>query len=418
MSSATPEINPSIKALASAAVSSAKLVGKQSIEFLSDGAFPIGILACMIVLAVAVFIWWMLSLIPIYETPTNIRTIARKSIKDQAYIATIKRKGLREYLNSIQNKINGSELALTNFYVSTVNATGFFFPAKHGVFTPEAARLAVLGGARAFVFDIWPDLTPGAEFGPILQVVEEGSLWRRISINSLNVSVVLQALIQEAFEIPERPGSGDPVYFYLRFRGKPRRRTLDGTADALRATMESYRLPPAYYNRNKQDGIFSTPITEFFKKVIICSNNNAQGSRLSDFINVGVKDGYTLEWDPRQAKGLTVDGRASEAPKIQASLTWVAPNSETPTAENNNYDFKASWDVGIHFCAVNFWNNNDKLKEYMTTPMFGVYSFALKPEPLRYKILLLDASKFPQNPGWGSGVTAGSPKVPQSIQLP
>jgi hypothetical protein len=67
---------------------------------------------------------------------------------------------------------------------------------------------------------------------------------------------------------------------------------------------------------------------------------------------------------------------------------------------------------------MNFWNNNDSLKAYMAPAMFGKQSFAIKPSALRYVVEVLADPKFPQNPKWGSGPTAGSMTEPPSIRLP
>jgi len=308
-----------------------------------------------------------------------------------------------------------THLCLTNFYVSTVNATGVFFPAADGVVSPMAARAAVLGGARAFVLDIWPDLSPDANFAPSIQVVESGSLWRRISMNSLPFVSILKALIQEAFET-DRPGTEDPVFLYLRFRGKPRASTYTATADALRAVLEQYRLDASYNTCRGQDRIFTTPITSLFKKVIIMSNTRATGNALSDYINVGPKDGIKLDWSVNEARGLTQDSKQLAIRNIQQNMSWVAPFSEDPDADANTWDYALSHSIGIHFCGMNFWRNNEKLKSYMT--MFGKQSFALKPESLRYIIEVLPTPRYPQDPGWGTGPTAGTPTIPPSIRMP
>ena len=49
---------------------------------------------------------------------------------------------------------------------------------------------------------------------------------------------------------------------------------------------------------------------------------------------------------------------------------------------------------------------------------FSIHSFAIKPEALRYVIEVLPLPKVPENPGWGSGITAGTPTLPREIGLP
>ena len=413
-------LTPEIKDFFSGLYKSVKDRAKAVAPDMMSPTFPVWGLLLFVVVLIGLSIYYFKAT-RLFETAPNINRIAKASVQAQiAYgNANVNRKGIREYLQKIKSEgVPDSHLSLTNFYISTVNAAGLFYPVENGVASPEAARTAILAGARAFVFDIWPDLTPGAEFGPCIQFVESGSLWRRISMNSLPFASVLKALVQEAFELDMRPGYYDPLILYLRFRGKPRVDTYNLTASAIGAILEPYRLDTSFNNCRSQDSLFSTPITDLFRKVIIISNTRAETSVLNDYINIGPRDGIKFEWGANEARGLTTEGVKEQSRKIKQNLTMVAPLSEEPAAEQNNWSFKTAQDLGIQMCAMNFWNTNDALKAYMAPDMFGVQSFKMKPEPLRYVIELLPIPKMPQNPGWGSGTTAGTPTKPKEIQLP
>ena len=414
------EINPELVSL----FSGLKTAVGNGITKLTEAGKDTNFSMVTMFLLVALFIWLFIYYFKtsrILETRYNIYRIARENTVAQSEYDTKNggRVGLRRYLQTlVQSGVPDSQLVLTNFYVSTVNATGVFFPAVDGVVNPEAARMAVKGGARGFVFDLWPDLSPGAQFAPSVQVVESGSLWRRISLNSQPFVSILKVLIQEALEIQERPGHEDPVFLYLRFRGKPRASTFVATANALRTVLEQYRLDPMFNNRRGQQRLFSMPITSLFKKVVIASNVIAEGNPLSDYINVGPMDGIPLEYTTSHVKGFSDNDRAVAIRNIKQNLTWVAPFSEDPVAETNKWDVATNQAVGSHFCAMNFWNVNDKLKEYMGPNMFGKQSFSIKPVPLRYIVEILPNPKYPQDPKWGTGPTAGTPTQPPAIRLP
>lgn len=395
----------------------AKLMEKQP----AVNTFPLYALFLTVLFA-CIALWYLYRSFMLLETPTNIHRITNDSIKAQNRYsqANPSRVGIREYLANLKRAgVPDTQLVLTNFYVSTVNAGGLFFPITDGVASGEAARAAILGGARGIVFDIWPDLSPGANFGPILQIVESGSQWRRISMNSIPLQYALKPLIEEAFEHDGRPGFYDPLILYLRFRGNPRTSTYNLTARALSATLESYRLPYSYNACRGQDMLFSTLITDLFRKVIIVSNTKAEGSSLRDYINVGPKAGVKLEYTINEARSLTQDGKAQQIGIIRQNLTWVAPFSEDANAESNSWDIQPSLDVGIMFCAMNFWNNNDRLKKYMGSDMFGKQSFAIKPLPLRLTLDVLPVSSIPVDPKWGTdNAKKGAPAEVASIQLP
>jgi hypothetical protein len=402
-------------------ISGAKELTRRGFKALNDASvFELVAIVALGVLVVAVFIHYLIATYS-FETPNNIRRTNQENLSQQKDYdkSAQNRVGLREYLAKLRSQgVPDSHMALTNFYVSTVNAAGLFFPIVDGVASPDAARLAVRAGARAFVFDLWPDLTPGANFGPSVQIVETGSLWRRTSLNSLPFSVVLKPLIQEALELDIRPGASDPVFLYLRFRGKPRASTFTQTANALRDIIEKFRLDASFNHQRAQGTLFSMPIQELLRKVIVFSNVRAEGNALCDYINIGPREGAKLEWLPTEVRSVTDNVKTATIRQIQQNLAWAAPFSEDYTAPANTYDWSFNQLYGIQFNAMNFWNRNDRLKAYLAPEMFGTQSFALKPAPLRYIVEILPTPKNPKNPHWGSGPTAGSPTLPPGLQLP
>lgn len=420
---AAPVLNPQITALMSSVGSAfssvASQVRKTTIDTVEPENFPIWGLLVIMVLATIVIVWWI-DFKQYLETPSNIARIIRENLKkSNGYNqSNTSRKGMIELYNSLVSKGYKEEnLGFTNFYVSTVNATGIFFPAKNGVVSVDAARVAVLGGARAFVFDLWPDLEPGGEFGPIIQAVETDSLWKRTTLNALPFVNVLQALITEALQTMTNPGHQDPVVLYLRFRGKPRASTFHHTAEALQSVILPYRLDGSFNNCRGADRLFKVPINQLASKVVVISNMRGSG-KFVEFVNFSLKDGIKLEYDASQLQLMEGDAAAEARKKILMNPTFVAPLSENPLAESNDYDIPIAQGLGVHFVAMNFWNNNKNLTNYMK--MFGKYSFAMKPANLCYTVTRLDPPKQPPNPGWGdsSKGEAGTIKTPPDIKPP
>jgi hypothetical protein len=187
------------------------------------------------------------------------------------------------------------------------------------------------------------------------------------------------------------------------------------TAQALSASFEQYRLPNMYNSCRNQGKLFSMPITELLRKVVVVSNMRAQGTNLQDYINVGPMAGIKLEYGVNEARSLTVESIVQTKRLILNNLTWVAPLSEDSA---NNWDMKPSLDLGIMFCAMNFWDVNDTLKKYHSPDMFGKYSFLLKPEPLRYILTILPTPPVPQYPGWTGSPDSGTPTPPRELRTP
>jgi len=425
MTSVSPVINPEISSFFSRMAASIKdkwsATNTKLFANISGGdQFSLLALFFLLVLAIGVAVVYFKK-IQLLETPGNIARITTAAAAAQTDYdnKNPKRMGLNDYLDTLKKSgVPESHFILTNFYVSTVNATGLFFPAKDGVISPMAVRSAVAAGARAFVIDVWPDLLPGKNFAPIVQTVESGSAWRRISLNYLPLESVLTTLIKESIENTTHPGSSSPVILYLRFRGSPRSSTFQATANILQTTMEPYRLPAAYYNCRNQDKVCAMSMKSLKRKVVVISNTRAAGTNLADYINVGPRDGIKLEYATNDPHGLSDDAKKEIIRKIKTNLAFMAPLPESDSAEANDWSFRDAQEIGIHFCAMNFWNHNKNLDAYMAPSLFGNASFAIKPLPLRYIIETIPDPKYPQDPKWGTGTNSGSPTIPPPIRMP
>jgi hypothetical protein len=417
-----PHINKELVSWLKSSVESSKSWAKDQMSQFADkqskeASFSLFTLV-LIAIGAGVLFYYLYKWLRLLETPDNISRIARDSIVSQSKYANSNpnRIGIQTYLMQLKRSgVPDTKLVLTNFYVSTVNASGIFYPTVDGIVSPEAIRLATLAGARAFVFDIWPDLTPGAQFGPVIQIVESGSNWRRVSLNSLPLGMLFKILVEEAFQMPARPGYSDPLFLYLRFRGAPRSTTFDLTAQVLSAYFERYRLPNMYNRCRNQDKLFSTPITELLNKVVVVSSTNATGTMLQDYINIGPKAGIKIEYGVTEARGLDSSATKQAQGLILQNLAWVAPMSEN---KGNSWDFHPSMNLGIMFCAMDFWDNNEKLKKYLDPKMFGTHSFLLKPDPLCYILEILPNAPVPEHPGWDGSPRSGTPTSPPEIRLP
>lgn len=398
----------------------------------SDGSSSRGwIIVIVLAIALIALVVWLYKRMGRLEYTSNIRRLAYYGSKrGNQYMDTNKRKSLKGYLERLKSQnIPASHMALTNFYFSTVNGASFFFSedkgsAVDGVFSPQAAELAAQGGARAFVFDVWPDLRPEANFAPILQVVEEGSTWRRISLNSIHISTAIKPIIDTIMVKGLQGGadmSKDVVIFYFRFRGTPRLQTYAGVAATLRSMAEQYRLPSPFSARRGQDRLFRTPITEFFGKIIVGSNVNAAGTPLEDYINfAGASEktnGIRTEWSPSELVSQTEDMKRETIDRIRQNLSLTTLPLEKGTSQANEMDWKTVQTFGVHMVGMNFFNTDTaQMKEYMSADNFGVYSYKIKPVNLRYAIETLPDPLIPENPKWGEGQKAGNIVAPETIR--
>jgi hypothetical protein len=293
-----------------------------------------------------------------------------------------------------------------------------FYPSVDGIVSPDAAKLAVQAGARAFVFDIWPDLRPGAGFAPIIQVVESPSLWRRITLNFFSFSEILSTIIRNVYlpsasNTPTQYANKDCVVLYLRFRGAPRLETYTGVANALQSIIEPYRLDSSFYARTGEERLYLTAITDFFSKVIVMSNDPATGTPLEDYINYLQKGptADTREWTPQTINNLTEAMKTEYRGAFQKRLTVASPLPETDEAYYNSWDWQAAQAIGIQYTSMNLFYRSDSLKNYLSTDNFGIYSYKIKPSKLRLNPFTVPRPGEPTNYNVGSGAPNTTPPV-------
>ena len=245
-----------------------------------------------------------------FETPTNVGRLAKLSLASWLPYGTNegKRRPMKTTLTTLSGQgISPNGMYLTNFYIQTANLTGLLFGSSgRPVVSLDAIRFALLGGARAFVFDLWQDPAPGdAQHGPLLLTMEPGSAQRRTSYNSIPFVTALAQLMYVAFQANYQSVQNDLIILYLRFRTQPvansttvktpRQDTMELAAKALQATIQPYRLDSAFNRCRAQKTIPMLPLSVFAQKVIVVSNTNGVGSTLADYINVAPQSGIQGE---------------------------------------------------------------------------------------------------------------------------
>jgi hypothetical protein len=362
----------------------------------------------MIVVGLALFIFVIVISVQSFgfESATNILRQESKAADSWSKYESTPRDSLKTTLYKLQqNSGEAKDSFLTsNFYWYTANMGGMF--ASNGsrpVVSPKAIRLALLGGARCFVLDIWPDLTPGdGQYAPIVQHVAAGSAWKRDSMNAVPLAAILALLVQEAYGVQRESTNTDPLMLYLRFKGYPRKSTFDFTAKVLESTIQPYRLDASYNRCRGQALIPIQNIAMFSKQIIVAANVIAADSVLGDYINIGPLTGATLEYDPNFSKQLPSEAGAASGMKLSAinaikqNISFVAPDDA-----GNSWDIAGCASVGVHCLAFNFGTLAIPKDAPTYSPKAGLpmsfenASFILKPVPLRIVPSTIPAPPLP-----------------------
>ena len=420
------------------------------LKAVADSGIPIIVLG----IAVLAYIIAAVTCSFYFETPKNIGRIAKLSLA--AWLPYGMNEGKRHPMQATMTNLTAKGVTqdtmyLTNFYIQTANIAGILFDGSgRPVASLDSIRFALLGGARAFVFDLWPDTAVGdAHHGPLVVTIEPGSSQRRTSYNSIPFATALAQLIYIAFQANYQSTKDDLIILYLRFRTQrktPRNDTMELTAKALQATIQPYRLDAAFNRCRAQATIPMLPLSAFSKKVIVVSNTNGVGTSLADYINVAPQSGIPVDYPANYASTIQPPGTETTATattttaatattaatttttttttnltemaqkaitRIQQNLSFTAPLSEDPAAASNAWDVAGAQKLGVHCCAMNM--DPGKIPSPVKD-MFKEDSFVYKGDTDN-KNLVFAPTTLPKplttpDLGLGQGINAGGVTTP------
>jgi hypothetical protein len=146
-------------------------------------------------------------------------------------------------------------------------------------------------------------------------------------------------------------------------------------------------------------------------KVIIMSNQKAAGTQLEDMINITPASSVKPNYTTADVKNITSDEITKIKPIIQQHVCAAFDVPGSSEATTNSIDWARAQGLGIQMVGMNFFTTAGNLQGYRDA--FGVYSFKLKPEAMRYGVKL--AGK-PTKPGPDVDMKGGNITVPE-LQL-
>lgn len=347
----------------------------------------------------------------------------------------INRKSLSTYMSQPGGTAIPDTTPMVKFSVATANFGGIFtedigFTKPWiGTVSPDAARLQVEAGARAIVFDIWPD--PADLSRPIVasmldmnawttmhrwyadwglnRGVGRYSNWQRLTRNSMPVGEVIGAATTAAFDGVSNPQAGDPFFLILNLHGAMTIPYLNYLGNAVNTAISGHAMGPEWNKANGQGQLCSEPVSSFMNKafVIVCpdvqpgynilpnvntwsdfATSFLQNTQLGQITNALEKGAYTIKFEPSNIAPLTVANQAScvtGAPPItlpSAGFCLVQPSIGGQDTDNKALFNSASYTdclaTGAQFVAVNLFSSNDSdpaLTTFFDPAQFGTYSF-------------------------------------------
>ena len=350
---------------------------------------------------------------------------------------------LLDYLQS-KGKTPSSTL-MRDLTVATATFGGVFtedrgaFVPYNGTISPDAVRLQVTGGARAVIFDIWPDPADPAipvvatmleeagndspnVFGTPAWWVANGGLnkgtgrysnWHTLSRNRVRAGTMLKAAVDAAFGVTgsATPQATDPFFLILCLHGAMTKDYLNTLAADLGTALGGRALSGTVRPGNgTANPLCSSTVDQFQEKacVIVCPdiqpgfqslpsvNTYTQfataytQTNMINYTNVLELQPNTILYTPSSIGAMTQDSAApcdasanpgSLVPPPQAGFCVMAPSTGARSTKNkeliNDSAFGDAIRAGVQFVGINMFSDDDTTKKFFDPSNFGTYSFRL-----------------------------------------
>ena len=340
------------------------------------------------------------------------------------------RKSLLTYLSSI--KQDPTKINITQLQVATANYGGILMEPKspwvtgyltpyHGTVSKDAVRLQIDAGARAIIFDIWPD--PSNLANPIVGAmidndgygrgvysmwknslglkggVSRYSNWAKLTRNVGAVGEIITEVVYNAFSGTQ---SEDPFFIILNLHGLLTKTYLNTLGGILNTSLGGKKFPTTITADNLHSNLCSITVDKMKERVFVIVNPDIpDGSDRTTFNSMFLKTSMkevtnlltTAEkgtvFRPAELGSITnvsyTDCNLStlkvSLPKI--SLVTVQPSTGETTVHNNDQygikGFTSVMSAGVQFAGINIFSmeKGDKTLEEWKT-IFKTYSFIFK----------------------------------------
>ena len=313
---------------------------------------------------------------------------------------------------------------INRFAIATANYGGVMTDAASsgfiGVVMAEAARLQVDAGARAIIFDVWPDpadrdrptvatMANAADslmvtFGGLDKGVGRHSQWKMLTRNSAPLGDIMKAAVDTAFTGPQ---ATDPFFVVLKLHGTMTASYLNTMGNIVRSVIGGHAMG-GNWNRCANQGTVNTePISSFRSKVFLIvipeiqpgydplPNVKTYGAFMNVYRNTTMWEATnamemtqpnTILFEPSGLGAITATTEVNGVPQTlaQSGICVVQPSTGGRAVSNaalfNDASYLTCLQSGAQMVAVNLLGQSEgdeTLTTFFDKNNFGVHSFRL-----------------------------------------
>jgi hypothetical protein len=319
---------------------------------------------------------------------------------------------------------NNTNIPIIKFQVATANFGGIITEQTGamnpyiGSVSPDAARMQVEAGARAIIFDIWPD--PAAPANPVVAAMLDNqqwwfqnwwantgglgkgtgrySNWRLMTRNTAPVGDVLGAAINAAFNDTNSKQSSDPFFVVLKLHGAMTIPYLNTLGTIVQSALGGHAMEVSTWGNAKNQAAMSTsPASQFLTRAFVTvipdietgynslpNINNYkdfvaqfQTTTLASYTNAIEQYPNTMFFDPTNTAAISSDA-------VKSAMVVVQPSIGGQSTDNTDLFAGTSYTIcrntGAQLVAVNLFSPNAgdaTMTSFFDPAVFGKYSFIL-----------------------------------------
>jgi len=266
---------------------------------------------------------------------------------------------------------------LRDYYIKTAYnaccAGGF----KNDFVNLCALKNCIKQGARCIDLEVY-----SLDDKPVIATSSIDDFSIKETYNSIPFIAVIGVISDYAFSGSTCPCPGDPLILHLRIMSN-NNKIYNEMAQDLHTKLERRLLGPQYSYENNQRNISEEPLSNFKGKVIIVvdkSNPLFESTALDEYVNLASNSIFMRK--VRFSYGIKFAQDTAELTEYnKKNMTICLPDlSSTPT----NYSVSIPMNYGCQMVALSFQNYDANMNFYEKYFNGVGYSFALKPEKLRF----------------------------------
>jgi len=267
---------------------------------------------------------------------------------------------------------------LRDYYIKTAYnaccAGGF----KNDFVNVCALKNCIKQGARCIDLEVY-----SLNDKPVIATSSIDDFTIKETYNSIPFHTAMGVISDYAFSGSTSPCPDDPLILHLRIMSN-NHKIYNEMARDLHTKLERRLLGPEYSYENNQRNIGEEPLLNFRGKVIIVvdkSNPLFESTSLDEYVNLSSNSIFMRK--VRYSYGIKFAQDTSEITEYnKKNMTICLPDL---TSAPTNYSVSIPMKYGCQMVALSFQNYDENMKFYEKFFNGVGYSFALKPEHLRYK---------------------------------